>query len=79
MMMSVVCAVAKDCVDSTGYHAEIDGPCCHHPSCLGGTITGMGASSAELLMTADSQLGMKDIEGFCDNLCPHPNPQHQKK
>lgn len=38
-------------------------------------ITGKGVSSADLLVTAVSKLGMRDIEGFCDSLCPHPRPK----
>ncbi|KAL6083915.1 hypothetical protein STEG23_020814 [Scotinomys teguina] len=74
-LMFMACAVIKDHNDVCGpvvdvlvYKLldEVHGPCCQQKL----TVKGKGASFAVVLMTADSQLRMRDIEGFHDNLSP---------
>lgn len=57
--MSTVCA-------TTSNHEEV------HESCLAPVAVGKGASSATLSVIADSQLKMRDTEGFGNNSSPSP-------
>lgn len=73
MMVSVVLAAAKDCVD---VHGRLY---CHMcKSMTHALLTGKKeeASFAMALMTARSQLRMRNTEGFCDPSTPYsPSPK----
>lgn len=53
----------------TGDHVEVHAPFSQV------LVKGKEATFAIVLMSADSQLKNKDIEGLYDNLYPHPTPQ----
>lgn len=74
VMMVMACAVAEGNVDVCGlcYHQKT----CGSPwSVLPLTVMFRKTSSAVVLMTADSQLRKRDIEGFCDDPQPHQKKQ----
>lgn len=67
-------ADTRDHVDvrGPGYHQKNHVEVHNPPLLL--TVKGKEATFAVVSMTVDSQLRIKDIESFCDNLYPDPAP-----
>lgn len=90
-MVAVVCAGTRDYTGPWDKlmldKVDVCGPCCQQISrespwlVLRLPVKSKEASFALLLMTTDSELRKRDIEGFCNNLypCNSLNRNHQRE
>lgn len=78
-----VCGLSVVCT-ATGEHAQAHVMCCYKRPCGSPwslfllIVKGQGALFDMALMTRDSQLRNRDIEGLCDNPNPHAIPLLKK-